>query len=78
LRFHFVVVNTELEKRLVALPLGTAPENRKVFVRRGHCHSHRRHLEHVLFAAPMVALYAISIVVAWLVNSNRERGAGAV
>jgi sec-independent protein translocase protein TatC len=31
-----------------------------------------------LFAAPMVALYAISIVVAWLVNSNRERGAGAV
>jgi sec-independent protein translocase protein TatC len=26
-----------------------------------------------LFAAPMVALYAISIGVAWLVNSARER-----
>ena len=31
-----------------------------------------------LFAAPMVALYVISIGVAWLVNSKRERGAGAV
>jgi sec-independent protein translocase protein TatC len=31
-----------------------------------------------LFAAPMVALYAISIGVAWLVNSKRPRGAGAV
>jgi sec-independent protein translocase protein TatC len=31
-----------------------------------------------LFAAPMVALYAISIGVAWLVNSTRERGAGAL
>ena len=31
-----------------------------------------------LFAAPMVALYAISMGVAWLVNSARERGAGAV
>jgi sec-independent protein translocase protein TatC len=31
-----------------------------------------------LFAAPMVALYAISIGVAWLVNSARDRGAGAV
>jgi sec-independent protein translocase protein TatC len=31
-----------------------------------------------LFAAPMVALYAISMGVAWLVNSRRERGAGAV
>jgi len=31
-----------------------------------------------LFAAPMVALYAISIGVAWLVNSTRERGSGAV
>ena len=31
-----------------------------------------------LFAAPMVALYAISIGVAWLVNSSRQRGAGAV
>src|ERR1700732_4520967 len=30
-----------------------------------------------LFAAPMIALYAISIGVAWLVNSARERGAGA-
>ena len=30
-----------------------------------------------LFAAPMVALYAISMGVAWLVNSARERGAGA-
>src|SRR5260370_26882061 len=29
-----------------------------------------------LFAAPMVALYAISIGVAWLVNSKRERGGG--
>ena len=28
-----------------------------------------------LFAAPMVALYAISIAVAWLVNSTRERAA---
>src|SRR3984957_8623121 len=28
-----------------------------------------------LFAAPMVALYAVSIGVAWLVNSARERGA---
>jgi hypothetical protein len=36
----------------VALPLGTAPESRKVFVRRGHCHSHRRHLEHVPFRRP--------------------------
>jgi sec-independent protein translocase protein TatC len=31
-----------------------------------------------LFAAPMLALYAISIGVAWLVSSARERGAGAV
>jgi sec-independent protein translocase protein TatC len=31
-----------------------------------------------LFAAPMVALYAISIGVAWLVSSKRERGAGVV
>jgi sec-independent protein translocase protein TatC len=31
-----------------------------------------------LFAAPMLALYAISIGVAWLVGSRRERGAGAV
>src|ERR1700674_5999428 len=31
-----------------------------------------------LFAAPMVALYAISIGVAWLVNSARKRGAGTV
>jgi sec-independent protein translocase protein TatC len=31
-----------------------------------------------LFAAPMVALYAISMGVAWLVNSNRERGAAAI
>jgi sec-independent protein translocase protein TatC len=31
-----------------------------------------------LFAAPMVALYAISIGVAWLVNSARRRGTGAV
>jgi sec-independent protein translocase protein TatC len=31
-----------------------------------------------LFAAPMAALYAISIGVAWLVNSNRERGAGSI
>ena len=31
-----------------------------------------------LFAAPMVALYAISIGVAWLVNSARDRGAGVV
>ena len=31
-----------------------------------------------LFAAPMIALYAISIGVAWLVNSARDRGAGAV
>jgi len=30
-----------------------------------------------LFAAPMFALYAISMGVAWLVNSARERGAGA-
>jgi sec-independent protein translocase protein TatC len=27
-----------------------------------------------LFAAPMVALYAISMGVAWLVNSTRKRG----
>jgi sec-independent protein translocase protein TatC len=31
-----------------------------------------------LFAAPMVALYAISIGVAWLVNSARERQKGTV
>ena len=31
-----------------------------------------------LFAAPMLALYAISIGVAWLVGSARERGAGAI
>ena len=31
-----------------------------------------------LFAAPMVALCAISIGVAWVVNSNRERGAGSI
>jgi sec-independent protein translocase protein TatC len=31
-----------------------------------------------LFAAPMVALYAISIGVAWAVNSKRERGAGSI
>jgi sec-independent protein translocase protein TatC len=31
-----------------------------------------------LFAAPMIALYAISIGVAWLVNSTRERRAGPV
>jgi len=31
-----------------------------------------------LFAAPMVALYAVSIGVAWLVNSGRERRAGTV
>ena len=30
-----------------------------------------------LFAAPMIALYAISIAVAWLVNSARERRTGA-
>ncbi len=31
-----------------------------------------------LFAAPMVALYAVSMGVAWLVNSKREREAAAV
>jgi sec-independent protein translocase protein TatC len=31
-----------------------------------------------LFAAPMVALYAISMGIAWLVNSSRQRGAGAL
>jgi sec-independent protein translocase protein TatC len=31
-----------------------------------------------LFAAPMIALYAISIGVAWLVNSKRKRGVGSV
>jgi sec-independent protein translocase protein TatC len=31
-----------------------------------------------LFAAPMVALYAVSIGVAWLVNSLRSRGTAAV
>ena len=31
-----------------------------------------------LFAAPMAALYALSIGVAWLVNCKRERGAGVV
>lgn len=31
-----------------------------------------------LFAAPMIALYAISIGVAWLVNSKRDRHASAV
>jgi sec-independent protein translocase protein TatC len=31
-----------------------------------------------LFAAPMVALYAISMGVAWLVNCNRERGASSI
>jgi sec-independent protein translocase protein TatC len=31
-----------------------------------------------LFAAPMVALYAISIGVAWLVSSSRQRGSDAV
>jgi sec-independent protein translocase protein TatC len=31
-----------------------------------------------LFAAPMLALYAISIGVAWLVGSRRERRAGTV
>jgi sec-independent protein translocase protein TatC len=31
-----------------------------------------------LFAAPMVALYAISIGVAWLVNSKRERRVDSV
>ncbi len=31
-----------------------------------------------LFAGPMVALYAISMGAAWLINSRRERGAAAV
>jgi len=31
-----------------------------------------------LFAAPMVALYAISMGVAWLVSSSRKSGAGAI
>ena len=31
-----------------------------------------------LFVAPMVGLYAVSMGVAWLVNSKRERGAGTV
>ena len=31
-----------------------------------------------LFAAPMVALYAISIGVAWLVNSKRPDRAGVI
>lgn len=31
-----------------------------------------------LFAAPMVALYAVSIGVAWLVRTARDRGAGSV
>ena len=31
-----------------------------------------------LFACPMIALYAISIGVAWMVNSTRERTAGPV
>jgi sec-independent protein translocase protein TatC len=31
-----------------------------------------------LFAAPMVALYGLSIGVAWLVGSKRERGAGVI
>jgi sec-independent protein translocase protein TatC len=31
-----------------------------------------------LFAAPMVALYALSIGVAWLVGFRRERAAGAI
>jgi sec-independent protein translocase protein TatC len=31
-----------------------------------------------LFAAPMVALYAISMAVAWLVNSRHERGAASI
>jgi sec-independent protein translocase protein TatC len=30
------------------------------------------------FAAPMIALYAIGIGVAWLVNSTRERSADSV
>jgi len=30
-----------------------------------------------LFAAPMLALYAISMGVAWLVNSARKRATGA-
>jgi len=45
---------------------------------RGNCYSHYRHPEHERFEALMIALYAISIGVAWLVNSTRERGAGAV
>jgi hypothetical protein len=48
------------------------------FCCRGNCYSHYRHPEHVRFCRPMVALYAISIGVAWLVNSARERGLGAV
>jgi hypothetical protein len=31
-----------------------------------------------LFAAPMVALYVISMGLAWMVNSKRERGASPV
>jgi sec-independent protein translocase protein TatC len=31
-----------------------------------------------LFAAPMVTLYAISIGVAWMVNSRRDRAADSV
>jgi sec-independent protein translocase protein TatC len=31
-----------------------------------------------LFAAPMVVLYAISIGVAWLVNSKRDAGTDSV
>ena len=31
-----------------------------------------------LFAAPMIGLYALSIGVAWLVNSGRRRAADAL
>ena len=57
---------------------GTAPESRKVFIVAAIVTPTADILNMCLFAAPMVALYAIIIVVAWLVNSNRERGAGAV
>jgi hypothetical protein len=45
---------------------------------RGNHYTHLRHPEHVSFDAPMIALDGISIGVAWLVNSTRERGARSV
>ena len=39
----------------------------------GHHHARRRHMGQVIIAAPMLGLYLISILIAWVVNPRSRR-----